>query len=75
MALGVVLLWVPLELLLAYFAWDVHYEHVAETQGMLTESDYQPEIERAAWHTVWVLVAAETLAVVAVWWWVRRRSR
>jgi hypothetical protein len=74
MALGIVLLWVPLELTVAYLAWSVHYENVAEARGMLSEADYEPEIERAAWNTVRLLVAAEVLVVVAGWSWARRRS-
>ena len=74
MALGVVLLWVPLEQFLAYFAWSVHYENVAQAHGMLTESDYRREIERAAWHTVWLLVTVEVLVVAAMWWWMRHRQ-
>jgi hypothetical protein len=73
MAFGVVVLWVPLEWFLAYFAWSIHYENVAQAHGILTESDYRPEIERAAGYTVWPLVAVEALVVAAVWWSMRPR--
>jgi hypothetical protein len=46
----------PLEYFVVWFAWDVRYEDVARSHGLLTESDFRSDIDRAARRTMLVAV-------------------
>lgn len=62
----------PLEYVAVWAAWDVHYEDVARSQGLVTESDFRSDIDRAAWRTVVVLMVVQIVTLLWLW---RRMSR
>lgn len=70
LAFGLVVLVVgvlPMEYFVVWAAWDVHYEDVARSHGLVTESDFRPEIDRAAWRTVAVLMVVQIVGLVWLW--------
>ena len=62
----------PLEYLAVWVAWDLHYEDVARSQGLVTESDFRSDIDRAAWRTVVALMVVQIVTLLWLW---RRMSR
>ena len=70
--LGLVVGVLPLEYLAVWVAWDLHYEDVARSQGLVTESDFRSDIDRAAWRTVVALMVVQIVTLLWLW---RRMSR